>query len=117
VKEQLNDARPMAAVSRVPAHVARQMTTPVQREHEAIRARLGERIHRRQLDSPRPIKTIWGMPEPLQFGGAPITNIRNVGSPHWRGWLGKQNRCIVPATSFLRVRRYQAAQDAEMIRA
>ena len=42
----------------------------------------------------------WGMPVPPQFGGAPITNIRNVGSPHWRGWLGKQNRCIVPATSF-----------------
>ena len=40
------------------------------------------------------------MPGPPQFGGAPITNIRNVGSPHWRGWLGKQNRCIVPATSF-----------------
>jgi putative SOS response-associated peptidase YedK len=31
---------------------------------------------------------------------APITNIHNVASPHWRGWLGKQNRCIVPATSF-----------------
>ena len=42
----------------------------------------------------------WGMPGPPQFGGAPITNIRNVGSPHWRGWLGKRNRCIVPATSF-----------------
>jgi putative SOS response-associated peptidase YedK len=42
----------------------------------------------------------WGMPGPPQFGGAPITNIRNVGSPHWRGWLGNQNRCIVPATSF-----------------
>jgi putative SOS response-associated peptidase YedK len=42
----------------------------------------------------------WGMPGPLQFGGAPITNIRNVASPHWRGWLGKHNRCIVPATSF-----------------
>src|SRR6478752_3176345 len=42
----------------------------------------------------------WGMPGPPQFGGAPITNIRNVKSPHWRGWLGKQNRCIVPATSF-----------------
>ena len=42
----------------------------------------------------------WGMRGPQQFGGAPITNIRNVGSPHWRGWLGKQNRCIVPATSF-----------------
>ena len=42
----------------------------------------------------------WGMPGPPQFGGAPITNIRNVGSPHWRGRLGKLNRCIVPATSF-----------------
>jgi putative SOS response-associated peptidase YedK len=42
----------------------------------------------------------WGMPGPPQFGGALITNIRNVGSPHWRGWLSKPNRCIVPATSF-----------------
>ena len=42
----------------------------------------------------------WGMPGPLQFGGAPITNIRNVKSPHWRRWLGKGSRCIVPATSF-----------------
>jgi putative SOS response-associated peptidase YedK len=42
----------------------------------------------------------WGMPGPPQFGGAPITNIRNVSSPHWRGCLGKHNRCIVPATSF-----------------
>ena len=41
-----------------------------------------------------------GMPGPPQFGGAPITNIRNVGSLHWRGWLGQHNRCIVPATSF-----------------
>jgi hypothetical protein len=32
----------------------------------------------------------WGMSGPPQFGGAPITNIRNVGSPHWRGWLGEQ---------------------------
>ncbi len=42
----------------------------------------------------------WGMPGPPQFGGAPITNIRNVKSSHWRGWLGRKNRCIVPATSF-----------------
>jgi putative SOS response-associated peptidase YedK len=42
----------------------------------------------------------WGMPGPPQFGGAPVTNIRNVSSPHWRGWLGRRNRCIVPATSF-----------------
>jgi putative SOS response-associated peptidase YedK len=42
----------------------------------------------------------WGMPGPPQYGGAPVTNIRNLSSPHWCGWLGPQNRCIVPATSF-----------------
>ena len=42
----------------------------------------------------------WGMPGPPQFGGAPVTNIRNTGSPHWRAWLGPANRCLVPATSF-----------------
>ena len=41
----------------------------------------------------------WGMPGPPQFGGQPVTNIRNVASPHWRGWLAR-NRCLVPATSF-----------------
>lgn len=42
----------------------------------------------------------WGMPGPPQFGGAPITNIRNVKSPHWRRWLGVASRCVVPVTSF-----------------
>jgi putative SOS response-associated peptidase YedK len=42
----------------------------------------------------------WGMPGPPQFGGQPVTNIRNVSSPHWRSWLGSRNRCLVPATSF-----------------
>jgi hypothetical protein len=40
------------------------------------------------------------MPGPPQYGGAPVTNIRNISSPHWRGWLGCKNRCVVPATSF-----------------
>jgi putative SOS response-associated peptidase YedK len=40
------------------------------------------------------------MPGPPQLGGQPVTNIRNVKSPHWRGWLGRGSRCIVPATSF-----------------
>ena len=40
------------------------------------------------------------MPGPPQFGGAPITNIRNVRSPHWRAWLTSQHRCVVPFTSF-----------------
>ena len=39
----------------------------------------------------------WGMPGPVLYGGAPVTNIRNLSSPHWRGWLGTRNRCLVPA--------------------
>jgi putative SOS response-associated peptidase YedK len=42
----------------------------------------------------------WGMPGLPQFGGAPITNIRNTASPHWRRWLGAESRRLVPATSF-----------------
>ena len=34
----------------------------------------------------------WGMPGPPQYGGQPVTNIRNVMSPHWRGWLGVGKR-------------------------
>jgi putative SOS response-associated peptidase YedK len=48
--------------------------------------------------------TRWGMPTPPQFLKGEVdygvTNIRNVKSPHWRGWLGPANRCVVPATSF-----------------
>jgi len=39
------------------------------------------------------------MPPPPQFGGAPITNIRNLSSPHWRGWLKPENRWLVPFNS------------------
>jgi putative SOS response-associated peptidase YedK len=28
------------------------------------------------------------------------TNIRNTGSSHWKRWLGPDNRCLVPLTSF-----------------
>src|ERR1700692_174831 len=28
------------------------------------------------------------------------TNIRNVGSAHWKRWLDSDNRCLVPFTSF-----------------
>src|SRR3977135_3578984 len=42
----------------------------------------------------------WGMPGPPAIGGAGITNIRNVKSPHWRGWLKPGSRCVVPFTSF-----------------
>jgi putative SOS response-associated peptidase YedK len=29
-----------------------------------------------------------------------VTNIRNTSSPHWRGWLKLENRCLVPFNSF-----------------
>jgi putative SOS response-associated peptidase YedK len=38
----------------------------------------------------------WGIPPPLRAGGTPVTNIRNTSSPHWRGWLKPENRCLVP---------------------
>jgi putative SOS response-associated peptidase YedK len=47
----------------------------------------------------------WGMPSP-QFAlegkktDPGVTNIRNTKSPHWRRWLGPENRCVVPFTSF-----------------
>lgn len=47
----------------------------------------------------------WGMPSPAfalkgRNSDSGITNIRNVKSPHWRRWLGTENRCLVPFTSF-----------------
>lgn len=42
----------------------------------------------------------WGFP-PAGGGTRPVTNVRNLDSPYWRGWLNdKRFRCIVPATSF-----------------
>jgi len=58
-------------------------------------------IVRNSADSERElVMARWGMPGPPRYGGQPVTNIRNVSSPHWRGWLGAKNRCLVPATSF-----------------
>nr|AIA17242.1 putative ACR, COG2135 [uncultured bacterium] len=42
----------------------------------------------------------WGMPPPPRAGGYPVTNIRSTSSPHWRGWLKPENRCLVPFNSF-----------------
>lgn len=47
----------------------------------------------------------WGMPSPdkaitstgVNYG---TTNIRNPHYDHWKKWLGKEFRCLVPATSF-----------------
>jgi putative SOS response-associated peptidase YedK len=47
----------------------------------------------------------WGMPSPVfalkgRNSDPGVTNIRNTKSPHWRRWLGPENRCVVPWTSF-----------------
>ena len=47
----------------------------------------------------------WGMPSPIfalkgKKTDPGVTNIRNAKSPHWRRWLGPENRCLVPFTSF-----------------
>src|SRR5215470_13990068 len=45
------------------------------------------------------VRMRWGMPPP-RLGGPRVTNIRNTASPHWRGRLKPENRCLVPANSF-----------------
>jgi putative SOS response-associated peptidase YedK len=47
----------------------------------------------------------WGMPSPAfaltgKKSDSGVTNVRNVKSPHWRRWLGVENRIVVPFTSF-----------------
>lgn len=47
----------------------------------------------------------WGMPSPVfvlkgRNSDPGVTNVRNTASPHWRRWLGPENRCLVPFTSF-----------------
>jgi putative SOS response-associated peptidase YedK len=55
----------------------------------------------RNTDSGRELSMMrWGMPPPPRTGGPPVTNIRNTASPHWRGWLKPENRCLVPVNSF-----------------
>ena len=57
----------------------------------------------------------WGMPPPPQFGTYPITNIRNVKSPHWGRWLKPENRCVVAVDLVLRIRGHQAQEDADVV--
>lgn len=42
----------------------------------------------------------WGLPGPQKTAQAPVTNIRNIKSPHWRPLLGPRHRCLVPFTAF-----------------
>lgn len=42
----------------------------------------------------------WGFPPPAQ-ARAPVTNVRNLASPFWRGALkNPERRCLVPVTGF-----------------
>lgn len=43
----------------------------------------------------------WGFPGPQAAKGRPITNVRNLNSPFWRGALQRPDRrCIVPVSRF-----------------
>ncbi|ODT57637.1 MULTISPECIES: SOS response-associated peptidase [Paracoccus] len=61
-------------------------------------------IIRNGNEGPELVKARWGMPSPpsvLKTARDPgVTNVRNLGSPHWRRWLGQGHRCLVPVTSF-----------------
>ncbi|MDW9906048.1 SOS response-associated peptidase [Sinorhizobium meliloti] len=62
-------------------------------------------VVRNSADGERELVNLtWGMPSPPTVtNGKPdygVTNIRNLDSPHWRGWTGVENRCIVPWTAF-----------------
>ena len=62
-------------------------------------------IRRRGLGGWQIVMARWGMPTPAKFPEGKrtdpgVTNIRNVGSPHWRRWLGVEHRCLVPFTGF-----------------
>jgi putative SOS response-associated peptidase YedK len=62
-------------------------------------------IVRNQADGRELTMARWGMPSPIfalkgRNSDSGVTNIRNVKSPHWRRWLGIENRCVVPWTSF-----------------
>jgi putative SOS response-associated peptidase YedK len=59
-------------------------------------------VARTAKDGVREVVTMrWGFP-PAGGGKRPVTNIRNLHSPYWRGWLDQPRfRCLVPATSFV----------------
>lgn len=41
----------------------------------------------------------WGFP-PVGQNPSYVTNVRNLSSPYWKGWLKPEWRVVVPATSF-----------------
>jgi putative SOS response-associated peptidase YedK len=53
----------------------------------------------RNSDTGHELAMMRGGTPPPKIGGPPVTNIRNTSSPHWRGWLKPENRCLVPANA------------------
>jgi len=48
------------------------------------------------------IKMRWGFPKPAIFkAGGYVANVRNLKSGFWKPYLKPEQRCLVPATSFL----------------
>ena len=46
------------------------------------------------------LKMRWGFPSPPQVKSKVTTNVRNIKSNFWRPWIRRENRCLVPVTSF-----------------
>jgi putative SOS response-associated peptidase YedK len=72
-------------------------------------------IVRNQPDGRELTMARWGMPSPVfalkgKKSDLGVTNVRNVKSPHWKRWLGVENRCVVPFTSFSENRRCRMAR-------
>jgi len=58
----------------------------------------------------------WGVPSPVfalqgKKSDPGITNVRNVKSPHWRRWLGIENRCRCHSRTFPRTSTCPTARD------
>lgn len=58
-------------------------------------------VIRDRTDGVREFATmVWGFPPP-DGSARPVTNVRNLSSPFWKGWLSKPaHRCLVPVDSF-----------------
>jgi putative SOS response-associated peptidase YedK len=60
---------------------------------------------RNSVDSSELAMARCGMPSPVfalkgRNSDPGVTNVRNTAAPHWRRWLGRESRCVVPFTSF-----------------
>jgi putative SOS response-associated peptidase YedK len=67
---------------------------------EVFPDRIGPVIRAREGGGREWVAMRWGLPGPSSLGAAPVTNVRNLESPHWRALLGPANRCLAPFTRF-----------------